>query len=60
MSVKRIIAKEMGKSNGSARMVKVPQARRPTVESLQKLRREVSAQVNANEIMRSRSMIKVN
>lgn len=59
MSVRRVMAKEMAKSNGSARMVKVPADRRPTVDSLRKLEREISAQVNANEIMRSRSMHKV-
>lgn len=59
MSVRRVMEKEMAKSNGSARMVKVPSDRRPTVKSLQKLEREISAQVNANEIMRSRSMHKM-
>lgn len=56
MSISRILNKEMNKSGGSARLVKVPSNRRPTSESLEKLEREISAQVIANEAMRSRSM----
>lgn len=58
MSISRILAKEMAKSGGTARVVKVPANRRPTAESLRKLEREVSAQINANEVMRSKSMHK--
>ncbi len=56
MSISRILNKEMQKSGGCARLVKVPANRRPTSETLKKLEREVSAQVSANEAMRSRSM----
>ena len=56
MSISRILSKEMNKSGGSARLVKVPANRRPTAETLKKLEREISAQVIANEAMRSRRM----
>lgn len=56
MSISRILSKEMQKSGGCARLVKVPADRRPTSETLKKLEREISAQVSANEAMRSRSM----
>lgn len=56
MSISRILNKEMNKSGGSARLVKVPADRRPTAESLKKLEREISAQITANEAMRSRSI----
>lgn len=56
LSISRILHKEMEKSNGQAKLVKVPASRRPTAESLRKLEREISAQISANEAMRSRSM----
>lgn len=56
MSIERILAKQMEKSGGKARLVKVPSARRPTAETLIKLEREIAAQVSANDVMRSRSM----
>ena len=56
MSISRILSKEMNKSGGWARLVKVPASRRPTAKTLKKLEREISAQVSANETMRSRSM----
>lgn len=56
MSISRILGKEMSRSGGSARLVKVPADRRPTAETLKKLEREISAQVSANEAMRSRSV----
>ena len=58
MSMSRILAKEMAKSGGRARMVKVPSNRKPTAESLQKLEREISAQISENEVMRSKSVHK--
>lgn len=57
VSIRRILEKEMFKSGGKAKLVKVPVSRRPTAETLIKLEREIAAQVNANEAMRSRSMI---
>lgn len=46
----------MAKSEGEAEFVEVPIDRRPTVESLKKLEREISSQISANDAMRSRSM----
>lgn len=45
------------KSNGKMRVVKVPPERRPTAESLEKLEREIGAQLDANAAMRHRSYI---
>ena len=56
MNLKNILAKEMAKSGGEAEFVEVPIDRRPTVESLKKLEREISSQISANDAMRSRSM----
>jgi len=56
MSVREMLKREMAASGGRARLVKVPDRRRPTVESLVKLEREINAQVTANEVMRDRSM----
>lgn len=56
MSISDILRKEMEKSDGSARLVKVPKNRRPTAESLRRLETEISAQVEENEAFRSRSM----
>ncbi len=58
MNISRIIAKEMEKSAGKVRIVKVPSNRKPTAESLLKLEREISAQISANEVMRSNSLHK--
>ena len=56
MELRNILRKEMEKSEGKARLVKVPANRRPTAESLRKLDREISSQIEANEAMRERSM----
>lgn len=56
MSISSILNKEMNKSGGCARLVKVPADRRPTAETLKSLEQEISAQIVANEVMRSRSM----
>lgn len=50
MSLRDILAKEMAKSGGSAELVKVPANRRPTAASLRKLDKEISSQLNANNI----------
>ena len=50
-----IIKKEMEKSNGTARLVKVPKNMRPTAETLEQLEREISAQIETNRRMRYRS-----
>lgn len=41
MQLRKILEKEMAKSNGQAKFVKVPQERRPDTESLKKIDREV-------------------
>ena len=57
MNISRMIEKEMDKSGGRVRIVKVPASKRPTAESLKKLDREIAAQVSANEAMSNRSML---
>ena len=52
-----IIKKEMEKSDGHARMVRVPPEKRPTLESIEKMQREVNAQIDTNHIMRENSHI---
>lgn len=47
------IAKESG---GKMRVVKVPPEMRPTAESLEKLENEISAQLEANSVMRHDSI----
>ena len=47
-SIRTILKTEMEKSNGAARLVKVPKHMRPTAESLEKLDREISAQIESN------------
>lgn len=54
-SIRTILKKEMDKSNGAARLVKVPKHMRPTAESLEKLEREIDAQIDSNRRMRYRS-----
>lgn len=56
MDLKNVLMKEMAKSGGKARLVKAPANKRPTAESLRKLDREISSQIEANEAMRERSM----
>ena len=54
-SISTILRKEMEKSKGTARLVKVPKHMKPTAETLEKLEREISVQIEANRIMRYRS-----
>lgn len=56
MTIQNIIRKEMEKSGGSVRVVKVPKNRRPTAKSLRKLEFEISSHIRANEAMRNRSI----
>lgn len=58
MDLRNILKKELEKSGGKARLVKVPANRRPTAESLRELDREISSQIEANEAMRKRSVEK--
>lgn len=45
----RILIKEMAKSGGKAKLVKVPEERRPTAQSLKKLDKEIEAQMNQHK-----------
>jgi hypothetical protein len=56
MNISQILNKQMKKSGGCARLVKVPTDKRPTFEALKRLEREISAQVQSNENMRGRSI----
>jgi len=56
LNLKDIMAKEMQKDGSSARVIDVPNDRRPTADSLRRLQEEISSQVSANEAMRSRSL----
>lgn len=56
----RILQRLADESNGKMRVVKVPPERRPTAESLEKLEREIGAQLDANAVMRYRSYINAN
>ena len=57
MSISRILKKVVEKSNGKMRIVKVPPEKRPTAESLEKLEREIGAQIDVNRAMEHRSYI---
>lgn len=57
MKINRMIEKQMSKSNGQVRIVKIPASEKPTAESLKKLDREIAAQISANEAMSNRSML---
>ena len=57
MRISRVIEKEMQKSGGRVRVVKVPANKRPTASALAKLEREIASQVSANEAMSNRSML---
>lgn len=57
MNIQSIIEHEMQKSGGTVKIIKVPSHMKLTAESLNKLDREISAQVKANEAMRHKSMI---
>ena len=53
-TINRIICK-MVQENGGARLVKVPQEKRPTVEGIKKLENEIEAQTSKNAAMRAKS-----
>lgn len=57
MKISKVIEKEMQKSGGQVKVVKVPVSKRPTTSALTKLEREIASQVNANEAMSNRSML---
>lgn len=56
-TISKVLHRIAEESNGKMRIVKVPPERRPTAESLEKLDREIQAQLDANEAMRHRSYI---
>lgn len=60
MSISNILAHEMAKSNGTVRLVKVPQNMRPTAKSLKQLEKQIQAQLDENYAFRWRSMQKIN
>ena len=53
----RMMKKLAERSNGKIRIVKVPPEKRPTAESLEKLEREIGAQIDVNRAMEHRSYI---
>ena len=48
---------ERFKNRDGVKIVEVPKSMRPTQESIEKLGRQISAQIRANDAMRYRSMI---
>ncbi len=56
-SISKILGKMAKKSNGKMRKVKVPIEKRPTVESLRKLEKELHAQIEANRVMEYKSFV---
>lgn len=54
MQLRKILEKEMAKSNGLAELVKVPQERRPDAKSLRKLNREVEGmlKMTGNQVVK--------
>lgn len=55
MNINRIIENEMKKSNGKVRIVKVPKEKKPKVEDLIKIEKEIKAHLDANEAMMERT-----
>ena len=51
MNISNVISKQMTKSGGKVKIVKVPDNKRPTAETLKKLDNEVAAQVKANKVV---------
>lgn len=56
MSIRTVLARELSRSNGKARLVKIPEHMRPTAESLKHYSDEVQSQIRENDAMRFRSM----
>ena len=52
--LRKILKKEMAKSNDRAKLVKVPQERRPSKESLKKIDREVNGmlRMTGNQVLK--------
>lgn len=60
MSINVVIKKEMEKSGGKVRIVKIPKEKRGTLENLAKLDQEIKTQVDANKAMNERAWIYAN
>ena len=54
----RTLHKIVEKSNGEAKLVKVPKGKRLTQKSLERLEKEIGAQIEQNRAMRERSYVK--
>lgn len=54
MSLINVLAKELARSNGKAKLVKVPKHMKPTLESLKQFENEVSAQIESNNLNESK------
>lgn len=54
MQLRKILEKEMAKSNGQAELVKVPQERKPDAESLKKTNREAERmlRMTGNQVLK--------
>ena len=56
-SIEKVLQKIADESDGEMRIVKVPENRRPTAESLKRLDNEIKDQVEKNRAMEYRSFI---
>ena len=56
-SVRKILHKMAKESNGKMRIVPVPEDQRLTNDSLERLEREINAQIETNNVVRSTSYI---
>ncbi len=54
MSLINVLSKELARSNGKAKLVKVPKHMKPTLESLKQIENEVSAQIESNNLNESK------
>lgn len=54
MSLISVLSKELARSNGKAKLVKVPKHMKPTLESLKQFENEVSAQIESNNLNESK------
>lgn len=54
MQLRKILEKEIAKSNGRAELVKVQQERKPNAESLKKINREVEGMLSmtGNQVLK--------
>ena len=57
MSLISVLSKELARSNGKAKLVKVPKHMKPTLESLKQFENEVSAQIESNNLNESKEYL---